>query len=427
MRHIVIIGNGISGITAARHIRKRSDDRITVVSGESDHFYSRTALMYIYMGHMRHEHTKPYEDHFWAKNGIDLVRGWVERVDTTSRELELSDGRWITWDVLLVASGSRSNLFGWPGQDLRGVQGLYGLQDLERMERDTTGVRQAVVVGGGLIGVELAEMLHSRGIHVTFLVREPRFWGRVLPEAGSRIIERHLREHGIDLRLGTGLQELVDDGTGRVMAVRTTTGGEVPAGFVGIGVGVSPNIGFLQGSGISTDRGVLVNGFLETNVRDVYAAGDCAQLQAHPEPGRPAIEAVWYTGRMMGEAVARTITGERTAYDPGPWFNSAKFFDIEYQTYGRVPAILDEGHDAHTWEHPDGRRSLHLVWEKASRRFLGVNALGVRLRHEVFDAWLRQGASIDAVVAGLERAHFDPEFHRRYVRDLAQSFMPVVP
>ncbi|MCB0785498.1 MAG: NAD(P)/FAD-dependent oxidoreductase, partial [Flavobacteriales bacterium] len=97
------------------------------------------------------------------------------------------------------------------------------------------------------------------------------------------------------------------------------------------------------------------------------------------------------------------------------------------QTYGRVPAILDEGHDAHTWEHPDGRRSLHLVWEKASRRFLGVNALGVRLRHEVFDAWLRQGASIDAVVAGLERAHFDPEFHRRYVRDLAQSFMPVVP
>ncbi|HOP43377.1 MAG TPA: FAD/NAD(P)-binding oxidoreductase, partial [Flavobacteriales bacterium] len=219
MRHIVIIGNGISGITAARHIRKRSDDRITVVSGESDHFYSRTALMYIYMGHMRHEHTKPYEDHFWAKNGIDLLRGWVERVDTTLRELHLRDGRRIGWDVLLVASGSRSNLFGWPGQDLRGVQGLYGLQDLERMERDTTGVRQAVVVGGGLIGVELAEMLHSRGIHVTFLVREPRFWGRVLPEAGSHLIERHLREHGIDLRLGTGLQELVDDGTGRVKAV----------------------------------------------------------------------------------------------------------------------------------------------------------------------------------------------------------------
>ena len=121
MRHIAIIGNGISGITAARHIRKRSDDRITVISGESDHFYSRTALMYIYMGHMRYAHTKPYEDHFWAKNRIDLVRGWVERVETTSRELVLSDGRRITWDVLLVASGSRSNFFGWPGQGLHGV------------------------------------------------------------------------------------------------------------------------------------------------------------------------------------------------------------------------------------------------------------------------------------------------------------------
>ena len=81
MKHIVILGNGISGITAARHIRKHSDHRITVLSGETEHFFSRTALMYIYMGHMKYEHTKPYEDHFWAKNRIELKKAWVTHID----------------------------------------------------------------------------------------------------------------------------------------------------------------------------------------------------------------------------------------------------------------------------------------------------------------------------------------------------------
>ena len=84
MEHVVIIGNGIAGITAARHIRKASDKRITVISSESDHFYSRTALMYIYMGHMTFEHTKPYEDWFWSKNKIELVRGLVQRIDVVA-------------------------------------------------------------------------------------------------------------------------------------------------------------------------------------------------------------------------------------------------------------------------------------------------------------------------------------------------------
>ena len=110
--HIVIIGNGIAGITAARTIRKLSDHRITVISGETDHFFSRTALMYIYMGHMRFEDTKPYEDWFWKKNRIELVNGWVEKVDTKNKKLLFDDNREVTYDKLLIASGSKSNKFG---------------------------------------------------------------------------------------------------------------------------------------------------------------------------------------------------------------------------------------------------------------------------------------------------------------------------
>ncbi|MFN7259125.1 MAG: FAD-dependent oxidoreductase, partial [Cyclobacteriaceae bacterium] len=170
MKHIVIIGNGISGITAARNIRKSSNDNITVISGETEHFFSRTALMYIYMGHMKYENTKPYEDWFWKKNRIELVKDCVEKVDSESKKLILRNRGNFKYDILIIASGSKSNKFGWPGQDLKGVQGLYSFQDLELMEQNSKGIKHAVIVGGGLIGIEMAEMLLTRKIGVTILV-----------------------------------------------------------------------------------------------------------------------------------------------------------------------------------------------------------------------------------------------------------------
>lgn len=182
MKNIVIIGNGIAGITAARHIRKRSDHHITVISSETEHFFSRTALMYIYMGHMNFENTKPYEDWFWKKNRIELLKAHVEHVKTTDKTITLSTGATLGYDILIIATGSKSNKFGWSGQDLKGVQGLYSFQDLEEMEANTKDVKRAVIVGGGLIGVEMAEMLLSRKIEVTFLVRENSFGVMCCPD-----------------------------------------------------------------------------------------------------------------------------------------------------------------------------------------------------------------------------------------------------
>ena len=216
MQHIVILGNGIAGITAARHIRKRSDDRITVISGETDHFFSRTALMYIYMGHMKYEHTKPYEDWFWVKNRIDLKKAWVSSIDFEQKSLHFDSVESMTYDKLIIATGSVSNKFGWPGQDLKGVQGLYSKQDLDLMEENTKGIKHAVILGGGLIGVEMAEMLHSRHIPVTYLIREKHFWDNMLPQEEAMLIDHHLAEQGIDLRPETELDEILDDGQGQV-------------------------------------------------------------------------------------------------------------------------------------------------------------------------------------------------------------------
>lgn len=420
-RQIVILGNGIAGITAARHVRKLSDHEITVVSSESDHFFSRTALMYIYMGHMTYEHIKPYEDWFWEKNRIKLVRAHAEAIETDKKQLRLAGGRHLPYDSLLIATGSKSNKFGWPGQDLHGVQGLYSLQDLEQMETSTRGVRRAVVVGGGLIGVEMAEMLHSRGIAVTFLVREPSWMNFVFPAEESVMVNRHLHSRGIDLRLATELDRILPDERGRARAVVTKTGEEIPCQFVGLTVGVSPNVGFLAGSGIECDRGVLTDEYLRTSVPDVYAAGDCVELRT-PKPGRRPIEPLWYTGRIMGETVAKTLCGEPTEYDPGIWFNSAKFFDLEYQVYGDVPAKPREGEATLYWEHPQGEKSIRIHHRTADGAVLGFNLMGVRYRHEVCDEWIRSGRPLRWVVENLGVANFDPEFYTQHEVDLLEVY-----
>ncbi|MCB1056361.1 MAG: FAD-dependent oxidoreductase [Acidobacteria bacterium] len=426
MSQVVIIGNGIAGITAARHIRKRSDVPITVVSAESDHFFSRTALMYIYMGHMTYDNTKPYEDWFWDKNRISLVRGYVDQVDTEAKKVRLAGGRHLPYSSLIIASGSKSNKFGWPGQDLDGVQGLYSLQDLEQMEKSTAGIERAVVVGGGLIGVEMSEMLHSRGIPVTFLVRETSWMNFAYPPEESAMINREIRAHGIDLRLGTEIERIEGDERGSARAV-VTKGSEtqasetLPCDFVGLTVGVSPNIDFLRGSGIELDRGVLVDDHLRTSAPDVYAAGDCVQLR-NPKPGRRPIEPLWYTGRMMGETIARTLCGEETAYDPGIWFNSAKFFDLEWQVYGQVPAKLGDGEKTLYWEHPDGGRAIRIVYRAEDLAVTGFQLMGIRYRHELCQRWIADGCPLPEVLENLGAANFDPELYRQYEGELVALY-----
>ncbi|WP_456429953.1 NAD(P)/FAD-dependent oxidoreductase, partial [Rhodocaloribacter sp.] len=357
--HIVIVGNGVTGITTARFVRKMSNHRITVISAESDHFYSRPALMYLYMGHLTYEQTKPYADDFWEKNRIELLRDYVREVDTGGKRLFLSSGAVLSYDRLVLATGSQSNKFGWPGQDLDGVQGLYGLYDLERMEQNTQGIRRAVVVGGGLIGVEMAEMLHARHIPVTFLVRERGYMDYLLPPEEADMVGRQIRSHGIDLRLGTELKAILGDEEGRVRAVVTSAGEEIACGFVGLTVGVHPNVDLARASGIETNRGVLVNRYFETSAPDVYAAGDCAEFR-EPLPGRKPVEQLWYTGRMHGRVLAHTLCSRRTPYRPGVFFNSAKFFDLEYQTYGDVPPTLGPGERTLYWEHPNGDRCIRI-------------------------------------------------------------------
>ncbi|SHM58820.1 NAD(P)/FAD-dependent oxidoreductase [Flavobacterium xanthum] len=421
MEHIVIIGNGIAGVTLAQHIRKKSDSKITIVSSETEFFFSRTALMYVFMGHMKWEHTQPYENDFWKKNKIELLQGLITAVVPNLKEIILENNTKLTYDKLVLATGSKPNKYGWPGQDLQGVTGLYHKRDLEALENWAPTTKRAVIVGGGLIGIELAEMLRSRNIAVTFLVREKSFWDGVLPFGESQMINRHILEHHIDLRLDTNMVEILSDEKGHARAIVTDKGETIECEIVGLTAGVSPNIDFLKDSGIELGKGVKVNRFLETNIKDIYAIGDCAEQHEAIDLRRP-IEAVWYTGRMMGEALAQTLTGTRTAYKPGHWFNSAKFLDIEYQTYGWVWAAAKENEEHFYWEHQSGKKAIRISFDKKDRTFLGINTFGIRLRHEFFDKVLTNKETVDYVMKNLAKANFDPEFFKSHEKEIQKQF-----
>lgn len=425
MSHIVIIGNGIAGVTAARHTRKLDNSaKITIISKETDYFFSRTALMYIYMGHMRFKDTQPYEPFFWKKNRIELVNAFVNEANFEQQTLVLDNGTSIAYDKLVLATGSKPNKFGWPGQDSLGVQGLYSYQDLELLEENTSNntVERAVIIGGGLIGVELAEMLNYRKIKVTFLVRENRFWGGVLPKEEGDMISKHMIEdHHVDLRLEEELAEIIADDNGRVKEIKTKKGETIPCQLVGLTAGVSPNVDFLRNTSLEIGRGIKVNKYLETNIPNVYAIGDCAEV-TETVPNRRPIEAVWYVGRMMGETVARSLTGKRMAYEPGVWFNSAKFMDIEYQTYGAVLNEPRENESVFYWKHPEKHLSFRAIYDSNTKALLGINVFGIRIRHKVCDNWINKGTTIDQVMVELKDANFDPEFFKPYEEEIIAQF-----
>ena len=417
--HVAIIGNGVTGVTAAMRIRQLQPDwKISIISGESTYHFSRPALMYIFMGHMTYQATKPFEDNFWHERRLDLVRDWVTDIDVENKQLHLHGKGAMAYDKLLIATGAKSNKFGWPGQDLNGAIGLYSLMDLRKLYECAERNNHAVIVGGGLIGIELAEMLHSRHIQVTFLIREESYWDNILPKEESGIINRLIDEQGLRLINKTNLKEIVDDGQGRVSAIITEFDERIDCQLVGLTPGVSPNIDLVKPSSIDTGRGILVDRSFRTSQSDIYAAGDCAEIII-PDGERNMIQQVWYTGKKQGAVAGAAMAGEDVIYEAGTWYNSAKFFDLEYQTYGMILNTAQPGEKHLFWEHPNHKHAVRIVYTDAG--ISAFNFMGLRALHRVCERWIEEKRPVTYVLDHLEEANFDPEFFKHHETDIVRS------
>ena len=420
--HYVIVGNGVCGIEAALVLRARdAKARITLVSDEHDHFFSRPALMYVFAGQTTLRDTEPYDRQLYDRMGFERLRKRVAAAAPAGKELVFEDGSRLNYDKLLLAVGSKGRSAPWPGAEGPGVHCFVTLRDLEGLGRDAKRGGRAVVIGGGLIGVEAAEILHHRGLHVTFVVRENWYFPLALDEKEAALVTEHMRHEGIDVRFGVNVKDIVRGEGGGPRAVRLETGDEVACDVVVSAIGVVPNTKFLEGSGIALSKGgaIEVDDGLTASPPDVYAAGDCANVTWADGSRRP--EQLWYTARDQGRLVARAMLGDEIAYKRGTWYNSAKFFDIEWTTAGWVPVRLnwdntplDPDPDVKSWfQRVPGQFVSQRIVVKGDR-VVGFNMLGSRWDHEPLLQWIHERRSLDYVLEHLPEAQFDEEFTPKF-------------
>jgi NADPH-dependent 2,4-dienoyl-CoA reductase/sulfur reductase-like enzyme len=420
--HYVILGSGVCGIEAALALRRRDGDaRISLVSDEHDHFFSRPALMYVFAGQLTLRDTEPYDRELYERMGFARVRGRVAALDSVSSALVLDDGTRLAYDRLLLAVGSKARGAPWPGAEGPGLHYFVTLRDLENLDREARKGMRAVVVGGGLIGVEVAEILRARGLAVSFVIRENWYFPVALDEREATLVSEHLRAHGCDARLGVNVGAIARRDDGRVRGVRLESGDEIPCDLVVAAIGVVPNTAFLEKSGLALAKGgaVDVDDALRTNFPNVWAAGDCANVTWADASRRP--EQLWYTARDQGRVAAASMLDDAVSYTRGTWYNSAKFFDLEYTTAGWVPVLLnwdntpiDPGPDVKTWFQrvPGAFESQRIVLK--GERVVGFNMIGGRWNHEPLMQWIAERRSLDWTLAHLHEAQFDEELTPRF-------------
>jgi NAD(P)H-nitrite reductase large subunit len=276
MKHL-ILGNGPAGVVAAETIRRLSPgDGITLLGDEPGPPYSRMAIPYLLTGEIEEKGTWLRKDpgHF-DRLGIALASGRAAAVDTGRREVRLESGGTLAWDRLLVATGSRPNTPPVPGIDLPGVHPCWTLADARAIAARARKGGRVVQMGAGFIGCIILEALASRGVELVVVEMGDRMVPRMMPPRASELLRAWCERQGIHVVTGARVSEIRRQG--EALSVSLTDGQSFAADLVISATGVTPNTGFLDGSGIACDQGVLVDDRMETSVKGVYAAGDVSR------------------------------------------------------------------------------------------------------------------------------------------------------
>lgn len=332
--HYLIVGAGLAGATAAETLRAEgATGRIVLLGDEDQPPYQRPPLSKSFLTLTQTPRASTVlAEGAWRDLDIELVLGCrVSRLDTVRRTLHTEAGAPWTYDQLLIATGARPLRLELPGADLPGIHYLRSLADAQALRASALVAKRAVVIGGSFIGLEVAASLRQRGIEVTLIERGDLF-GRFNTPALSDFFHRCFTERGAQVLLGEAPTHF--SGTDRVQAVHTQGGQVLACDMVVIGAGVRPETGFLEGSGLALDEGVVVDRFLQASQPGVFAAGDVA-LFDDPVLGRRHRVEHWDNAIKQGRLAARNMLGQRLPYDEVSYFFS-QVFEHSFNLLGEI-------------------------------------------------------------------------------------------
>ncbi|SDQ01178.1 nitrite reductase large subunit NirB [Ectopseudomonas guguanensis] len=276
---LVMIGNGMAGVRTLEELLKLAPDLydITVFGAEPHPNYNRILLSPVLAGEQTFEEIVLNDLNWYADNGIKLLLGRkVVKIDRKKRLVIADDGSEAEYDRLLIATGSNPFILPIPGKDLQGVIGYRDIADTQTMMETAKTHRHAVVIGGGLLGLEAANGLKLRGMDVTVVHIGDWLLERQLDRTAGELLQKSLEDRGLKFLLPKHTAELLDNGEGRVCAVKFKDGEVIPADLVVMAAGIRPNTELAESAGIACNRGILVNDTMQTFDPRVYAIGECA-------------------------------------------------------------------------------------------------------------------------------------------------------
>ena len=331
---VIIVGGGQAGFQVASSLRqKKFDGPITILSDEPVLPYQRPPLSKEYIkGEVTEQQVLLRPQDFYASRNIEVrLDARVAAIDRASRRVVLANGEALGYGSLVLATGARVRRLPLPGDDLAGVVYVRTLTDAVTLKPLMHAASNVVVIGGGFIGLECASVAATLGRKTTVLEAADRLMGRVVSPALSAYYRDLHASHGVDVRLGAVVTELVGSG-GKVISVRCGDGTTVPADLVIVGIGIVPNDDLAAAAGLACDRGIVVDAMLRTGDPNIYAIGDCAAFPHPMARGLVRLESV-QNAVDQGKAAADAILGETKSYTAVPWFWSDQY-DAHLQIAG---------------------------------------------------------------------------------------------
>jgi 3-phenylpropionate/trans-cinnamate dioxygenase ferredoxin reductase subunit len=337
---MVVVGGGLAGGKAVETLRDEGyDGPVVILTEEPERPYERPPLSKDYLnGGKDRDVIYVHEAGWYDEHDVELRTG-VRAVglDPAGHTLELDGGERVPYRAVLLATGAAPRRLRIPGADLDGVLTLRTAADSDRLKSElSSGDRQVVVIGAGWIGLEVAAAARSYGNPVTVVEPQPAPLRQVLGDEIGGVFAQLHRDNGVDLRLNTGVSEFRggSSGGGRVRAVVTDGGDEIPADLVVVGVGVVPRTELAEAGGLQVDNGVVVDSALRASAPDVFAAGDIASW-LHPLYGRHIRVEHWANALNGGPAAARAMLGQDVVYDRLPYFFTDQYdLGMEYSGLG---------------------------------------------------------------------------------------------
>jgi NADPH-dependent 2,4-dienoyl-CoA reductase/sulfur reductase-like enzyme len=369
----VIIGAGPAGVVAAETLRKADPSAaVTVVGDEKEPPYSRMALPYYLIDRIGEDGTylRKSSGHF-GERGIAVKYGRVAALDAKKGRLKLEDGQSLGYDRLLIATGSRPTAPPIPGVDLAGVHPCWTLEDGRAIARLAKPGAKVALMGAGFIGCIILEALARRGVALSVIEMGDRMVPRMMSEKAGNLIKKWCETKDVDVYTSTRVTA-IEKGKGGALKVALSTGKALDADLVISATGVKPNVEFLKGSGVETDHGVLVNDRFQTNVPEIYAAGDVAQGRDF-STGEYSVQAIQPTAVDHGRLAALNMAGHDVRHQGSVNMNVLDTMGLVSSSFGLWMGV-EGGQSAELFE-PEAFRYLNLQFQDDI--LIGAHSIGL--------------------------------------------------